>query len=70
VINLNKLESYDLKNINGKLTEEKITRAKFRLLKLLGQKHNIVVYIRGLNARTNHFRKLAKKIILINNRTR
>ena len=32
--------------------------------------HNIVIYIRRLNARTNHFRKLAKRIILMNNRTR
>jgi hypothetical protein len=29
-----------------------------------------VVYIRGLSARTNHFRKLAGRMILMDNRTR
>jgi hypothetical protein len=70
VMDLNKLESYDLKNANGEFTEEKVTRAKFRFLGLLGQKHNIVVYIRRLSARTNHFRKLVRRMIPMDNRTR
>jgi hypothetical protein len=70
VIDLNKLELYDLENIDKELTEEEATRAKFRLLELFGQRHNIVIYIRESSTRMNYFRKLAKKIILINNRTR
>jgi hypothetical protein len=70
VIDLNELESYDLKNTDRELIEKEATRAKFRLLRLLSQRHNIVIYIRKLSARTNYFKKLVKKIILINNRTR
>jgi hypothetical protein len=70
VIDLDELESYDLKNIDEKLTDKVIMRAKFRLLRLLSQGHNIVIYIRRLNARTDYFRKLVKKIILMDNRTR
>jgi hypothetical protein len=70
MIDLNKLESYDLKDINGEFTNEKITKAKFRFLGPFGQGHNIVVYIRELSVRTNHFRKLVKRMILIDNRTR
>jgi hypothetical protein len=70
VIDLNKLELYDLKNTNKELIEEKATRIKFRLLKPFDQGHNIVIHIRRSNARTNHFRKLVKRIILMDNRTR
>jgi hypothetical protein len=70
VINLNKLELYDLKDTDEELTNKKAIKIKFRLLKPLGQGHNIVIYIRELSARTDYFRKLAKKIILMNNRTR
>jgi hypothetical protein len=70
VIDLNELESYDLKNIDREFIEKEATRAKFRLLGLLSQRHNIVIHIRKLSARTNYFKKLVKKIILINNRTR
>jgi len=70
VIDLDKLESYDLKNADGGLTGKKTIRAKFKLLEPLGQKHNIVVHIRESSARTDHFRKLTERIILIDNRTR
>ena len=70
MIDLNELELYDLKDIDKEFTEEEATRAKFRLLRLFGQRHNIVIHIRRLNARTNHFRKLIKRIILMDNRTR
>jgi hypothetical protein len=33
MIDLNKLESYDLKDTNGELTDKKAIRAKFRLLR-------------------------------------
>jgi hypothetical protein len=36
MIDLNKLESYDLENANGELTDKKAIKAKFRLLELLG----------------------------------
>jgi hypothetical protein len=70
MINLDKFESYDLENTNGEFTKKKIMRIKFRLLKLFDQKYNIVIYIRRSNTRTDYFRKLIKKIILIDNRTR
>jgi hypothetical protein len=70
VINLNELESYDLKDANGKLTNKETMKAKFRLLGLFGQGHNIVIHIRGSSARTDHFRKLTGKIIPMDNRTR
>ena len=70
MIDLDELESYDLEDADGELTDKKIMRAKFRFLRLLGQGYNIVVYIRRLSARTDHFRKLAGRMIPINNRTR
>jgi hypothetical protein len=70
VIDLDELESYDLKNADGELTDKEVTRAKFRLLGLFGQGHNIVIYICRLSARTDYFRKLIERIIPMNNRTR
>jgi hypothetical protein len=70
VIDLDKLESYDVKDANGKLTDEKTMKTKFKLLGSLDQGYNIVIHICGLSARTDHFRKLTEKIIPINNRTR
>jgi hypothetical protein len=70
IIDLDELESYDLKNADGKFTDKKITRAKFKFLEPFGQKYNIVIHIRGLSVRTDYFRKLVKRIILINNRTK
>ena len=70
MIDLDKLESYDLEDANGELTDKETMKAKFRLLKPLGQGHNIVIHIRELNVYTDHFRKLTKKIILMDNRTR
>jgi hypothetical protein len=70
VINLDKLESYDLKDANGELTDEEAMKTKFKLLEPLSQRHNIVIHIRGSNARTDYFKKLTKKIIPMDNRTR
>jgi hypothetical protein len=69
VIDLDKLESYDLKDANKELTNKKAIKTKFRLLGLFGQKYNIIIHIRGSNARTDYFRKLVGRIILIDNRT-
>jgi hypothetical protein len=68
IIDLDELESYDLENKNGELTNKKIKRIRFRFLESLDQKHNIVIYIRRSNARTEHFRTLIGRIILMNNR--
>jgi hypothetical protein len=70
IIDLDKLESYDLKDADRELTDKKAIKAKFRLLGLFGQGFNIVVYIRKSSTRIDHFRKLAGRIIPIDNRTR
>ena len=70
IIGLNELKSYDSKDSNRELTDKEAIRAKFRLLGPLGQAYNIMVYIRGLSARTDYFRKLVGRMILIDNRTR
>ena len=70
MIDLNELESYDLKDADGELTDEKAMKAKFRLLGPFGQGHNIVIHIRKLSAYTDHFRKLTEKMIPMDNRTR
>ena len=70
---MNKLESYDEADTDKKLINKKAKKAKkakFRFLRLLDKAHNIVVYIRSSGNRTDYFRKLAEKIILINNRTK
>ena len=67
---MEELKLYDLEDEDGELTDKKIKRARFRLLKSLNQEHNIVVYISGSSARTDVFRKLVERLILINNRIR
>ena len=69
-MDLEELASYNLKNEDGELTDKKIKRARFRFLKSLSKGYNIVVYISGSSARTDVFRKLAEKLIPIDNRTR
>jgi hypothetical protein len=69
-MDLDELESYDLKDEDGELTDKEARRARFRLLRPLSQRHNIVVYIYRLSARTEHFKMLAGRMILIDNRTR
>ena len=68
IIGLNKLELYDLKDLNRELIDKEAIRAKFKLLRPLGQVYNIVVYICKSSAYTDYFRKLARRIILIDNR--
>jgi hypothetical protein len=67
IIGLNKLELYNLEDLNKKLINKEATRAKFKLLRLLGQAYNIIVYICKSSARIDHFKKLARRIILIDN---
>ena len=70
VIDLEKLALYDLENEDGELTDEEARRARFRLLGPLGKEHNIVVHIGRLLACTDIFRKLAGRLIPMDNYTR
>jgi hypothetical protein len=70
VIDLDELGSYDQEEEDRELIDDEERKAKFRLLGPLGQGHNIVVHIRGSSARTEHFRKLAGRMIPMDNRTR
>jgi hypothetical protein len=70
VINLDELESYDLENENGELTDKKIRKTRFRFLRSFNQKYNIVIHIRKSNIRTEYFRTLIERIIPIDNRTK
>jgi hypothetical protein len=67
---MDKLESYDETEINREFINKEIKKAKFRFLEFFDKTHNIVIYIRSSDNRADYFRKLAKKMILINNRTR
>jgi hypothetical protein len=64
------LESYDEIETDRKLTDEKIKKAKFKFLKFFNKAHNIVIHIRNSDNRADYFRKLAERIIPIDNRTR
>ena len=70
LVDIDKLESYDKEEADRELIDKEVKKAKFRLLGPLIKAHNIVVYIRGLGGRVEYFRKLAGRIILIDNRTR
>ena len=69
-MNLEELTSYDLEDEDGELTDKKIKRVRFRLLGSFGKGYNIVVHIGGSFARTDVFRKLAGRLIPMDNRTR
>ena len=70
LVDIDKLESYDKEEADRELIDKEVKKAKFRLLGPLSKAHNIVVYIRGLGGRVEYFRKLAGRMILIDNRTR
>jgi hypothetical protein len=70
IIDLDKLESYNLKDTNRELIDKEAIRAKFRLLGLLGQGYNIMVYIRRSSTRIDYFRKLIGRMIPIDNHMR
>jgi hypothetical protein len=67
---MDKLKSYDETETDKKFINKKIKKAKFRLLEFLSKTHNIVIHIRNSDDRANYFRKLIKKIIPIDNRTK
>jgi hypothetical protein len=70
VINLEELASYDLKDKDRELIDKEAKRARFRLLRPLSKGHNIVVYISRSLACIEVFRKLTRRLILIDNRIR
>jgi hypothetical protein len=70
LVNMDELESYDEAEVDGELIDEEVKKAKFRLLGPLGKAHNIVVYIRSSGGRADYFRKLAGRMIPMDNRTR
>ena len=61
---------YNQEDKDKELISEEARRVKFRLLGPLSQGHNIVVYIRRSSTCTECFRKLAGRMILIDNHTR
>ena len=69
VIDLEELELYNKEDENKELINEEAKKAKFRLLGPLGKAHNIVVYICRLSACTDYFRKLAGRMIPMDNCT-
>ena len=70
LVNMTELESYNEAEADGELINEEAKKARFRLLGPLSKAHNIIVHIRGSGHRTDYFRKLARRMILINNYTR
>jgi hypothetical protein len=70
LVDMDELESYDEAEADGELTDEEVKKAKFRLLGPLGKAHNIVVHIRSSGGHADHFRKLAGRMIPMDNRTR
>jgi hypothetical protein len=70
LVDIAKLELYNKVEANGELTNEEAKKVKFRLLGPLSKAHNIVVYIRGSSNCAAYFRKLARRIIPIDNRIR
>jgi hypothetical protein len=69
-ITMEELESYDEEDINLDISNDEIRRVKFRLLGPLGKAHNINAHMRKSPMRTEFFRKMANKLIPIDNHTR
>jgi hypothetical protein len=70
VMDLDELELYNLEDEDRELIDEEARRARFKLLGPLGQGHNIIVHIHGSSACIDHFRKLAGRMIPMDNCTR
>jgi len=70
LVDIEELESYDEEEANRELTDKEAKKAKFKLLGPLGKAHNIVVHMRSSSGRAEQFKKLAGRMILIDNRTR
>ena len=70
VIEVKELESYDEQEQSEELIDEEAKKVKFRLLGPLGKAHNIIVYIWSSGGCADHFRKLAERMIPMDNHTR
>jgi hypothetical protein len=70
LIDIDELKSYDEIKADKEFIDKKIKKAKFRFLKFFNKVHNIVIYIRNSDDRANYFKKLVKRMILMDNRTR
>jgi hypothetical protein len=70
LVDMDKLKSYEEEAADEELTDKEAKKAKFRLLGPLGKAYNIVVHIRSSGGRVDHFRKLAGRMIPLDNRTR
>jgi hypothetical protein len=70
VVKINELKSYNKQEKNRQLLFDKAKKLQFRLLGPLDKGHNIVVYICTLAGRTAEWKELARRMILIDNRTR
>jgi hypothetical protein len=67
---MEELESYDSDEKDETLKNSEEIRAKFRLLGPFGKAYNIVTYIRKSLKRIMIFKKLARRMIPMDNRTR
>jgi hypothetical protein len=67
---MDKLESYDEAKTDKEFINKEIKKAKFRFLEFFDKIYNIVIYIRNLDGRADYFRKLAERMIPMNNRTK
>ena len=61
---------YEEEEVNRELIDKEVKEAKFRLLGPLGKAHNIVVHICSSGGCVEQFRKLAGRMIPIDNHTR
>jgi hypothetical protein len=64
---MKKLKLYDSDEKDETLENSKEMKVKFRLLSLLNKAYNIVAYIYKLLKRIMIFKKLIRRMILINN---
>jgi hypothetical protein len=67
---MDELESYDEIETDKEFINKKVKKAKFRFLKSFDKIYNIVIYIRNSGDRADYFRKLIKRMISMDNRTR
>jgi hypothetical protein len=70
VVTMEELDTYDEEDRNFDSSDDEARRARFRLLGPLGQAHNVNAHIRKSPLRAEVFRKLAGRLIPMDNRTR
>jgi hypothetical protein len=70
LVDMNELGSCDEADTDEELINKEVKKAKFRLLGPLDKAHNIVVYIWSSGGCADHFRKLAGRMIPMDNRTK